>query len=61
MNPLQREQIESKQRSVKKAYNRPQLEIYGELREITKAVSLTPHQFTDNTVTCDITKELCFT
>ena len=38
MNQLQQQQIDATQRPVKKAYNRPQLEIYGELREITKTV-----------------------
>jgi hypothetical protein len=38
VNPLQQQQIDAPLGPVKKAYNRPQLEIYGELREITNSL-----------------------
>jgi hypothetical protein len=38
VNPLQQHHIDATPGRVKKAYSRPQLEIYGELREITKSL-----------------------
>ncbi len=60
MNPLEREQVESKQGTVKKVYNRPQLEIYGKLREITKSTSFNVTHRTDS-LGCDPVNERCFT
>jgi len=59
VNALQRQQVESTQGSVKKAYNRPQLEIYGKLREITKTVGT--RQATDSIGCVPALGGICFT
>lgn len=41
MNQLRHQQIEPTQGPVKRVYNQPRLEIYGELREITKSIGCT--------------------